>query len=188
MCQERLPGNEEGSGTEAEIALVATLSNDVFEGAHEVRASPRGHTRPETSSKQFEHLIREPYGLGQNPPPTGDYMYTHGHITRTLGTRGTVQHENVNVEEKYKPTPLHLALKGGDVEFAQVLIEQGADVNAEDDSKWTPLHRASDGGHVVFAQMLIEHGANMNAQDNSESTPLHLASSGGHVEVAQVLI
>ena len=63
-------------------------------------------------------------------------------------------------------TPLHRASIGGHLEFAQVLIEHGADVNAKDESKSSPLHLALRGGHVGFAQVLVEHGADVNAQDS----------------------
>jgi hypothetical protein len=81
-----------------------------------------------------------------------------------------------------------LALKGGHVEFTQVLVERGADVNAQDNSDSTPLHLASRGRHVGFAQVLVEHGANVNAQDQSRSTSLHLALKDGHVDFTQMLV
>jgi len=167
---------------------VATLSDAVFQGPCEDQASSR--TRSETSSKQAEPLIRGPYGLGQNLPPTQDDIYTpgDGQMAQTLGAGRTIQYANVNVRDPHKRTPLHIALKDGDVGFAQELVEHGADVNAKDNYESTPLHLGSRDGHVESTQVLVKHGANVDAQDNSKSTPLHLALRGGHVEIAQMPI
>lgn len=71
---------------------MATLSNAVFEGQPEHEDQASSHTRFETSSEQAEHLIGGPYGLGQNPVPTRDYMFTHGYIARTFGAYQTTQY------------------------------------------------------------------------------------------------
>ena len=94
--------------------------------------------------------------------------------------------EDVTAQSSGKSTPLHLALKDGNVDSAQLLVERCADVNSQDYSKATPLHLRCR--HVGFARVLIEHGADVNSQDNSESTPLHLALTDGHVGLAQVLV
>ena len=73
---------------------------------------------------------------------------------------------DVNSQDDYKSTPLHLASRGGHVEIARVLLGRGTNVIAENSFRSTPLHLALDGGHVEFAQMLIEHGADVNAQDS----------------------
>jgi len=88
----------------------------------------------------------------------------------------------------YNGTPLHVALRGGHVKFARVLLEHGADVNAQDDYKSTPLHVALKDGQVGFARVLLEHGADFNSQDYSNSTSLHLSLKCGHVEFARTLV
>jgi len=69
--------------------------------------------------------------------------------------------------------------------FAQLLVEHGADVNAQDVRKSIP---ALIRRHVEFAWKLLEHGADVNSQDDGKSTPLHLTSMGGHIKFARELV
>ena len=67
------------------------------------------------------------------------------------------------------PTPssvAHLALEGGYVYFARLLVEQCADVNIRKKHKWTLIHLASKGGRVDFVRLLVEYGAEVNARNN----------------------
>ena len=47
----------------------------------------------------------------------------------------------------------------GYVDFAKVLIQNGADMNAVDEYNGTPLHGAASNGHVVFVLQLLCFGA-----------------------------
>ena len=47
--------------------------------------------------------------------------------------------------------------------FAEFLVEHGADVAAQDEHRSTPSDLASKNGHVKLAQFLVEHSAVMMA-------------------------
>jgi len=69
-------------------------------------------------------------------------------------------------------TALHVAIINGKQEFAQWLIEKGANVNlccAERNK--TPLHLAVRGGSLEMVKLLVEHRADINAQDSFTWTP-----------------
>jgi hypothetical protein len=86
-------------------------------------------------------------------------------------------------------TPLHWALKNGQVYASKLLIDNGADVNAKNNDGHTPLHYACVFGHVDAAKLLIHNEANVNAKSNNDGgTPLHYASAEGHVDAAKLLI
>jgi ankyrin repeat protein len=95
-------------------------------------------------------------------------------------------------------TPLHLALRMGEVEVARMLIERGADVTAQNDKGETPLHRASTPPSwsrlqispkwAEIAHMLLEHGADVNARNKNGLTPFVLASQLGLAEITDVLV
>jgi ankyrin repeat protein len=65
-------------------------------------------------------------------------------------------------------TPLHIAVRMGDLTEVQRLIDEGADVNEPSSGPkapgTTPLHLAATGGHVAVMDELLEHGANMEAR------------------------
>ena len=56
-------------------------------------------------------------------------------------------------------TPLHEAALNGDIEFARLLLEHGADVNAKMKDGKTPLTFAVEGGQTEMASFLRERGA-----------------------------
>jgi len=89
----------------------------------------------------------------------------------------------------FDATPLHLASEFGHADFAQFLLERGADTTAVDDTGFTPLCRASYEGHAEVARILLEGGSKMEINLNDfNMTPLQLALDKGHVEVARVLL
>ncbi|MDD9819458.1 MAG: ankyrin repeat domain-containing protein, partial [Nitrospira sp.] len=87
---------------------------------------------------------------------------------------------------------LFTAVRRGQPEEVQALIDAGADVNARDndaDNAYTPLHVAAKKGHAEVAQVLIDAGAAVDATAGAQAeTPLHVAARKGHAEVAQVLV
>jgi ankyrin repeat protein len=89
----------------------------------------------------------------------------------------------------YDATELHLASEFGHADFAQLLLEHGADTAAVDDTGFTPLCRASYEGHAEVARAILERGAEIDTNLNDFNwTPLQLALDNGHVEAAQVLL
>jgi ankyrin repeat protein len=79
-------------------------------------------------------------------------------------------------------TPLHKAVKRGDLEAVRRLLDQGAEVNAaiaRRTLRWhrleTPLETAIRARQIEIARLLIERGANVNARNRKGETLLHLA-------------
>lgn len=91
---------------------------------------------------------------------------------------------------------LHQAVKDGNLEQVQALLDAGADVNAtaarwpNDDS--TPLHLAAFWGHKAIVNLLLDKGANVNAiikmWSYNEVTPLHLAAINGYTAIVKLLL
>ena len=101
---------------------------------------------------------------------------------------------DVNIRNKNRDTPLHVAASGGAIldypvkEIVELLIANGADVNAKDKSLETSLHFTAINGIKETAELLITKGADVNAKRADGSTPLHSASGGGYKEIAELLI
>ncbi|CAG2219399.1 unnamed protein product [Mytilus edulis] len=126
---------------------------------------------------------------------------------------------SVNYKDGYDgATPLHKAVKLGNVAVADLLIKNRADTNAPDryvryqlcrkighifckipteshdivirmmKKGVTPLHKAAIEGNVEIAELLIRNKADVNAPDNFGATPLHKAAMQGSVDVTDILI
>ena len=85
-----------------------------------------------------------------------------------------------------------MAVTGGQLKFARMLLKHNAEVNARSDSDSTPLHHAASGGHLELARLLLKHNAEINAETNvgspNGSTPLQQAASEGHLELVRMLL
>lgn len=86
-------------------------------------------------------------------------------------------------------TPLHQFARKGDVEWAKIFMDRGADLCARDDElRSTPLAWAARFGQKEMVELLLERGALPNLPDDPPwATPLAWATSRGHVEIAEIL-
>lgn len=83
---------------------------------------------------------------------------------------------------------LHLAVRDGNIDLIQMLLEQGADVNTRNDLWLTPLHFAANKNEIEIVKMLLDHGAKVNVLTNFDYTPLHYAAYQGKVKIVTLLI
>lgn len=72
----------------------------------------------------------------------------------------------------YSRTPLHKAVKTGQIDAVKLLLEKDSDVNARDVFGWTPLHKAVMKGHQEITELLLLKGADPNIKDSFGRIPL----------------
>jgi ankyrin repeat protein len=60
--------------------------------------------------------------------------------------------------------PFHEAVREGDLEAVNHLIEKSSDVNVRAENGATPLHYAAGFGHIDIVGLLIYKGADVNAE------------------------
>ena len=76
-------------------------------------------------------------------------------------------HISVNLADKNKVTPLHLAAAFKRIELTEMLIQASANLNACDALNATPLHYAAYGGTPEIVTLLLEAGADDKLIDNA---------------------
>jgi len=95
---------------------------------------------------------------------------------------------DVNVADKQGNSPLHLAIRNGNLDMFHVLIGTGSDLNAVNKQGDTPLHIAVKLKKLDFIKELIAAGANLNAKNKKLETPLHLAINKNYIAAIKDLI
>ncbi|TSK98379.1 Transient receptor potential cation channel subfamily A member 1 [Bagarius yarrelli] len=100
---------------------------------------------------------------------------------------------HINFLDKSKSSPLHLAVRGGNVEVIKLCIAKGAKVDQKQCDKSTALHFACTQGAMEAVQaMLLPYEERMdeiiNVRDAANQTPLHRATLFDHVELAKYLV
>ena len=86
-------------------------------------------------------------------------------------------------------TPMHLAVKSGDLKTVKVLLDLKAHPSKPDHDKVVPMHTAAAQGYVEIAKELLRSDdLCKNCQDNQQQTPLHYAARANQVEMIHFLI
>ena len=91
-------------------------------------------------------------------------------------------------EDEASKSPLHCAVKHGNIEMVKELLKHGAEVDSEDNFQCTPLMDALKRNQFDIAKLLLEYGANINHCDNRGMTALHSAAAIGHVKTIEFLL
>lgn len=82
---------------------------------------------------------------------------------------------NIDQSSRNGNTALHWALKSGNANFANLLMDYNANCKATNKIKETPLHFAVMLDSPSLIKKLIDKGANLNAKDKNGRTPLDWA-------------
>ncbi|XP_015668615.1 2-5A-dependent ribonuclease [Protobothrops mucrosquamatus] len=83
---------------------------------------------------------------------------------------------------------LNVAVKKGDLQLAQQLLEEGANINAKVENGWTPLHSAVQRNSENIVNFLLEKGADPLARKDNGATPFILAGVTGNVNLLKLFL
>ena len=96
--------------------------------------------------------------------------------------------DNVNIQDKYGWTPLHLAIRRGREEMVRYLVEEkNADINIQDNSGWTPLMEAIMDDFPSIVKYLVEQGADLSIANKRGATAPMLAQKFGRTSMYEYL-
>ena len=121
--------------------------------------------------------VKSLLAAGANVNIQDDYYQTPLHIAATKGYKEivTVYRANVDSQDLMGVTPLHDAAYQGYTEIITLFIGAGANVNIRNLWGETPLHFAVLAHRMESIKYLLDRGADVNAQDIVGITPLALA-------------
>ena len=96
--------------------------------------------------------------------------------------------DDVNIQDKYGWTPLHLAIRRGREEMVRYLVEEkSADINIQDNSGWTPLMEAIMDDFPSIVKYLVEKGADLSIANKRGATAPMLAQKFGRTSMYEYL-
>ena len=73
--------------------------------------------------------------------------------------------QNLNLSRQNGSTPLHKAVKAGNIQDVKMLFLHGVEINATDKFNRTPLHHAVLKNMVPIVKILLQNGADPDAAD-----------------------
>ncbi len=96
--------------------------------------------------------------------------------------------DDVNIQDKYGWTPLHLAIRRGREDMVRYLVEEkNANIDMQDNSGWTPLMEAIMDDFPNIVKYLVEKGADLTIANNRGATAEMLAQKFGRSSMYEYL-
>ena len=95
----------------------------------------------------------------------------------------------INLQSRFKETPLYHTVKWGSARSVQMLLDAGADPSIGNEDERTPLCWAAGDGKEDFIELLLKHhGMDINKPERLGRSPLSEASINGHTKVVRMLL
>jgi ankyrin repeat protein len=91
--------------------------------------------------------------------------------------------ENINIQNKYGWTLLHIAIRRDQKEMVEYLLAKGADINKTDGVGWTPLMESIMDNMAELCKVLVEHGADKSIVNHRGATAPMLAQKFGRTNM-----
>lgn len=101
---------------------------------------------------------------------------------------------DINLMDQYGQSALMAACSNGNMDFATLLIKNGADVDQANDEGWTPLLNTASAedidANIIYdiAKLLLQNGANVNAANAYGETALLKAVYRNNEKMVKLLL
>lgn len=95
--------------------------------------------------------------------------------------------EDINIQNKYGWTLLHITIRRDRRDMVEFLLEQGADINLVDGVGWTPLMEAIMDDMTELVKLLVERGADKTIANQRGATAPMLAQKFGRASMYEYL-
>lgn len=154
---------------------------------------------------RFPQIVQLLLKAGANPNIATDSGQTALHAAAAFGEHNLSQllfdgcleqhkHLNLNAQDAYGLTALHLAARAGNVRVATQLLDWGADPNVGEKYGFTPLHEAVENNHIELVRLLLARGADRKMATELDckpflagTTPLDIAKMRGYEDYIYLL-
>ncbi|XP_026278025.1 ankyrin repeat domain-containing protein 16-like [Frankliniella occidentalis] len=166
--------------------LVADKNKDGWNALH--IAAREGDTSIVKELLQFDPSSMQATEKSKNGRTPLHTAALHGchHVVEELLALNSI---DCNVQDSCGATPLHDAVRSGDLKTLTALARSGADLNAYNNEGYGILHMAAQTGQVAMLKYLLEEVClNIKIDLNMKTTPLHCAVRAGQTEAVVELL
>lgn len=94
----------------------------------------------------------------------------------------------IDARDRWRRTPLFMAVAQGRYDVLESLLSHGADANAFSGTGDSPLLVACARGDADAVKLLVKKGAEPNTKNRWGATPLHYVARAGNLELAELLL
>ena len=95
--------------------------------------------------------------------------------------------EDINLQNHYGWTLLHIAIRRDERKMVNYLLEKGADINKIDGVGWTPLMESIMDEKLELCKLLVERGADKSIANARGATAPMLAQKFGRTNMYEYL-
>lgn len=95
--------------------------------------------------------------------------------------------EDINIQNNYGWTLLHITIRRGETKMIELLLEKGADINKVDGVGWTPLMEAIMDDKPLLCKLLVDSGADKSISNARGVTAPMLAQKFGRANMYEYL-
>ena len=95
--------------------------------------------------------------------------------------------EDINIQNNYGWTLLHIAIRREQTEMVNLLLEKGADIDKIDGVGWTPLMEAIMDDKPSLCKLLVDSGADKSIANARGATASMLAQKFGRANMYEYL-
>jgi len=93
---------------------------------------------------------------------------------------------DINLQNKYGWTPLHVSIRRDRREMVNILLEKGADINKIDGVGWTPLMESIMDDMPNLCALLVEKGADTSIANQRGATAAMLVQKFGRTSMSHL--
>ena len=139
--------------------------------------------------QSVDTLLHDATRRYQNVPDLEFLREIAGRMKPTPPECGQADGEDINAEiEKRFRNMLFQAIRKGDLEEVELLLDKGVDVHADDNVGWPPMVRAAEHGQLAIVETLLARGADPLRGTVGHRMPLYFAAEEGHLAVVSLLL